>query len=133
MNTHPRSQACLGVAKRRIHEISIDEVHERQDRGEPRFEIVDVRDEEAWRAGHIPGARHLAQGALELEIANAIPDTVGEVVVYGDHGLQSLLAAATLLQNGYSNVSSLAGGWRQWISGGGGRSRSEVPRGRDVT
>jgi rhodanese-related sulfurtransferase len=38
---------------------------------------------------------------------------------FGDHGLQSLLAAATLLQKGYSNVSSLAGGWRQWISNGG--------------
>ncbi len=119
MSTSPRSQQRIGVAKRRIQEISIDEVHERQDRGEPRFEIVDVRDEAAWREGHIPGARHLAQAALELEIASAIPDTVGEVVVYGDHGLESLLAAATLLQKGYSNVSSLAGGWRQWISGGG--------------
>jgi len=106
-------------AKRRIHEISIDEVHDRQDRGEPRFEIVDVRDDDAWRAGHIPGARHLAQGVLELEIAKAIPDTIGEVVVYGERGLQSLLAATTLLQKGYSNVSPLAGGWCQWISGGG--------------
>ena len=61
----------------------------------------------------------LAQGVLELEIAKAIPDTIGEVVVYGERGLQSLLAATTLLQKGYSNVSPLAGGWCQWISGGG--------------
>ena len=85
---------------------------------------VAVRGEE-WRflqnakVRHIPGARHLAQGVLELEIAKAIPDTIGEVVVYGERGLQSLLAATTLLQKGYSNVSSLAGGWGQWISGGG--------------
>jgi rhodanese-related sulfurtransferase len=119
MITSPRSQTLVSEAKRRIHEISIDEVHERQDRGEPRFEIVDVRDENAWRTGHIPGARHLAQDMLDSEIAKMIPDTIGEVVVYGERGRQSLLAAATLLQKGYSNVSSLAGGWRQWISGGG--------------
>jgi rhodanese-related sulfurtransferase len=57
MKTSPQSQTLVRDA---IHEISIDEVHARQDRGEPRFEIVDVRDEDAWRAGHIPGARHLA-------------------------------------------------------------------------
>ncbi len=119
MNTSPRPQAVVSDAKRPIHEISIDEVHEKQDRGEPRFEIVDVRDEEAWRAGHIPGARHLAQSALELEIANVIPDSLGEVVVYGERGLQSLLAAATLVKEGYLNVWSLAGGWRHWISEGG--------------
>jgi rhodanese-related sulfurtransferase len=119
MNTSPRSQTLVSDAKRRIHEISIDEVHERQDRGEPRFEIVDVRDEDAWHGGHIPGARHVAQDVLDSEIAKTIPDTTGEVVVYGERGLQSLLAAATLLQKGYSNVSSLAGGWCQWISGGG--------------
>jgi rhodanese-related sulfurtransferase len=106
-------------AKRRIHEISADEVQARQDRGEPRCEIVDVRDEDAWHAGHIPGARHLAQDMLKLGIAKAIPDTLGEVVVYGERGIQSLLAAATLLKGGYWNVASLAGGWRQWISEGG--------------
>jgi rhodanese-related sulfurtransferase len=119
MKASPLFQTLVRDAQRRIHEISIDEVHERQDRGEPRFEIVDVRDDDAWRARHIPGARHLAQGVLDLEIAKAIPDTIGEVVVYGERGLQSLLAATTLLQKGYSNVSTLAGGWRQWISGGG--------------
>jgi rhodanese-related sulfurtransferase len=119
MKTSPQLQTLVSDAQRRIHEISIDEVHERQDRGEPRFEIVDVRDEDAWCAGHIPGARHLAQGVLELDVARAIPDTIGEVVVHGEHGLQSLLAATTLRQKGYSNVSSLAGGWQQWISGGG--------------
>src|SRR5580698_4252929 len=92
MKASPLFQTLARDAQRRIHEISIDEVHERQDRGEPRFEIVDVRDDDAWRAGHIPGARHLAQGVLDLEIAKAIPDTIGEVVVYGERGLQSLLA-----------------------------------------
>ena len=78
-----------------------------------------MRDENAWCGGHIPGTRHLAEGVLELEIEKAIPDTSGEVVVYGEGGLQSVLAAATLLRMGYGKVSPLAGGWRQWISGGG--------------
>src|SRR5580692_471826 len=107
MNPFGRPRRLANGVKGRIHELSIDEVHERQDRGEPRFEIVDVRDEEAWREGHIPGARHLAHGALEIEVAKAIPDHVGDVVVYGERGLQSLLAAATLLEAGYLNVSSL--------------------------
>jgi rhodanese-related sulfurtransferase len=119
MNPSPQPQTLIDGTHRRIPEVSIDEVHERQDRGEPRCEIVDVRDEGDWRAGHIPGARHLARGVLEIEMKKAIPDTIDEVVVYGERGLQSVLAAATLFKMGYANVSSLAGGWHQWISEGG--------------
>jgi rhodanese-related sulfurtransferase len=119
MNPSPLSQTRVDDAPRRIPEVSVDEVHERQGRGEPGCEIVDVRDDDAWRAGHIPGARHLARGVLELEIEKAIPDAIDEVVVYGERGLQSVLAAATLFKMGYANVSSLAGGWHQWISEGG--------------
>jgi rhodanese-related sulfurtransferase len=70
-------------------------------------------------SGAHPGARHLAQSALAGDVANVSPDTVGDVVVYGDRGPQSRLADATLFRVGYSNVSSLAEGWRSWISEGG--------------
>src|ERR1022692_265908 len=64
MSTSPRIQKFVNDDKKRIHQSSIDEIHEKQDRGEPRLELVDVRDEDAWRGGHIPGARHLAEGVL---------------------------------------------------------------------
>jgi sulfur-carrier protein adenylyltransferase/sulfurtransferase len=108
-----------GGEQKRVREISIDDVHERQDRGEPRFEILDVRDDAAWRAGHIPGARHFAPAVLEREVEKAIPDTAGEIVVYCERGLQSARAAATLVRKGYTRVSSLAGGWQRWVSEGG--------------
>jgi sulfur-carrier protein adenylyltransferase/sulfurtransferase len=119
VNTSPGLKAVPDGAEKRVREVTIDEVHEKQDRGEPRFEIVDVRDDAAWRAGHIPGARHLAPAVLEREVEKAIPDTAGEVVVYCERGLQSARAAATLVRRGYTRVSSLAGGWQRWVSEGG--------------
>jgi rhodanese-related sulfurtransferase len=119
MNPFSRVKAVPRDARKRARELTIDEVHERQDRGEPRFEIVDVRDEVAWRAGHVPGARHFAEAVLEREVEKAIPDAAGEVVVYGEGGLDSARAAATLVRKGYARTMSLAGGWQRWISEGG--------------
>jgi rhodanese-related sulfurtransferase len=106
-------------AKTHRRQISIEELHERQGTGEGRYEIVDVRDDDAWRAGHIPGARHLAKDVLERDVDRAIPDRGGEVVLYCDGGAQSTLAAATLLRMGYVGAVALIGGFQEWVARGG--------------
>lgn len=79
--------------------------------------IVDVREQSEWDEGFIPGAVHVPRGFLESRIAGvAKPDQ--RIVVNCAGGARSLLAAQTLRQMGYSDVSSLAGGFADWKRGG---------------
>jgi len=87
--------------------------------------LVDVREGEEFRAGHLPGAIHLPRGFLELDAEVKIPDRNTELVVYCVTGTRSLLAAGTLRQMGYSRVSVLTGGFSGWRQFG---FPFEVPR-----
>ncbi len=80
--------------------------------------VLDVREADAFAAGHIPGARHLARGQLELSVNDAIPDPTMRVVVYCDYGKVSTLAAATLRRLGFMRASALDGGMKAWREAG---------------
>lgn len=113
MDHSPRFLAlCEGVVAK-IVEISIDEVAEKLKRGD-RFELVDVREQSEYAAGHIGEARHLGKGVIERDIEKAIPDPSTEIVLYCGGGFRSALAAENLGRMGYTNVRSMAGGWRGW-------------------
>jgi len=73
-----------------------------------------VREEEEWRRGHVPGARHLCKGIIERDIEAAVPDRDAELVLYCGGGFRSALAADNLQKMGYTRVVSMAGGWRAW-------------------
>ncbi len=86
--------------------------------------VVDVREQSEWDEGHVPGAVHVPRGFLESRIAGvARPDQ--RIVVTCAAGARSLLAAQTLRQMGYTDVSSLAGGFADWKRGG---HAFDVPR-----
>jgi sulfur-carrier protein adenylyltransferase/sulfurtransferase len=86
--------------------------------------VVDVREQSEWDEGFIPGAVHVPRGSLESRIAGvAKPDQ--RIVVSCAVGARSLLAAQTLRQMGYTDVSSLAGGFVDWKRGG---HAFDVPR-----
>lgn len=74
--------------------------------------VVDVREDREWVAGHLKGAIHIGRGVLERDIEGLCPDRSTEVVLYCGGGSRSVLAAKSLADMGYTNVSSLAGGWR---------------------
>ena len=76
--------------------------------------ILDVREEAAFRAGHIPGARHLPRGQLELRVNDEIPDPTLRIVTYCEFGKISTLAAATLRQLGFVRTVALDGGMKTW-------------------
>jgi rhodanese-related sulfurtransferase len=118
MDHSPRFLALVTEVKTRVHEITIDEVRSKLTRGEP-FELVDVREDSEWDAGHIRGARHLGRGILERDIEKAIPDNHAEIVLYCGGGFRSALAADNLRQMGYTRVLSMAGGFRDWLATGG--------------
>ena len=76
--------------------------------------ILDVREEGAFKAGHIPGARHLPRGQLELRVNDEIPDPTVRIVTCCEFGKISTLAAATLRQLGYLRAVALDGGLEAW-------------------
>lgn len=76
--------------------------------------VLDVREADEFEQGAIPGATFLPRGILERDIANIIPDTGSELVLYCAAGARSALAAASLKEMGYERVTSLAGGFERW-------------------
>lgn len=81
--------------------------------------FLDVRTEGEWNEGHIPDAVHVDRGFLEMQIATVQPDRSAQIICYCASGTRSLFAASTLLDMGYNNVSSLAGGIDAWRQAGG--------------
>jgi sulfur-carrier protein adenylyltransferase/sulfurtransferase len=80
--------------------------------------LVDVREEDEWSEGHIPGAVHVPRGFLESRIERVAPDRAQPVVLYCASGSRSAFAAKTLEELGYENVVSLAGGFTDWKRNG---------------
>jgi rhodanese-related sulfurtransferase len=76
--------------------------------------ILDVREDAAFRAGHIPTARHLPRGQLELRVNEEIPDPTLRIVTCCEFGKISTLAAATLRQLGFMRAVALDGGMKAW-------------------
>ncbi len=81
--------------------------------------VFDVREESEWTAGHVAGAAHLGKGIIERDIERTVPDVAAPIVLYCGGGFRSALAADALQQMGYTNVLSMAGGWRGWLEADG--------------
>jgi thiosulfate sulfurtransferase len=93
-----------------VKEIELEEGKARLESGAAVF--VDVRDAGSFREAHIPGAVHLNDQTVETFVAQA--DKQKPVVVYCYHGHTSLGGAAYLMENGFSDVVSLKGGFELW-------------------
>ena len=104
-------------AKSRVKETNVPQVKQRLDKGE-KFVLVDVREDNEWEKGHIPGAVHLGRGIIERDVETKYPDKSTELVLYCGGGFRSALSADNLQKMGYKNVSSMDGGWRGWTESG---------------
>src|SRR6185312_10418877 len=80
--------------------------------------VLDVRERDAYEAGHIPGARLLPRGQLELRVDKELPDPTARIVTCCEIGRISTLAAATLRAMGYQRVVALDGGMKSWTEAG---------------
>jgi rhodanese-related sulfurtransferase len=112
----PAFLKLVNDAKSRVREISVEDTRRRLEKGS--VHVVDVREESEWKAGHIEGAEYMGRGVLERDIEEKIPDKSAELILYCGGGFRSALSADNLQRMGYSNVSSMAGGWREWNSKG---------------
>ena len=109
----PRFLQIVQDAKKRVKELTVDQVKAKLDRGE-QFHLVDVREESEFAKDHLPGALHLGKGVIERDVEERIPDTGAEIVLYCGGGFRSALAADNLQKMGYKNVLSMDGGIRGW-------------------
>ena len=104
-------------AKRKIRETNVEEVKTKLDRGDI-FHLVDVREESEWNKGHITNAMYIGRGVIERDIEKKINNTEAEIILYCGGGFRSALSADNLQKMGYSNVSSMDGGYSGWVKAG---------------
>jgi rhodanese-related sulfurtransferase len=102
-------------ARSRVLEVNVEQALERTGRG---ARLIDVREDNEWQRGHAAGAEHLGRGVIERDIETAVPDHHAELILYCGGGYRSALAADNLQRMGYTNVYSLAGGWKAWQDAG---------------
>ena len=105
-------------AKTRIKEVTVTDTKERMKQN-PAAKLIDVREDNEWDAAHAAGAIHLGKGIIERDIETTVPDKSTELILYCGGGYRSALAADALEKIGYTNVFSMAGGWKAWRDSGG--------------
>jgi molybdopterin/thiamine biosynthesis adenylyltransferase/rhodanese-related sulfurtransferase len=107
----------LAQVKDEIDEVSSPDVLGRLGEME-RPLLLDVREQDEWQEGHLPGAVHIPRGNLESRVEAVIPDRSREIIVYCAAGARSAFAAKSLIELGYDNVTSMAGGFSDWKRNG---------------
>lgn len=113
----PNVQAYLKEIKSRIIECDVREVKEAVDKRKGTC-IIDVREQDEYVQGYIPGALWIPRGFLELRIEDKVPERDREIILYCAGGNRSAFAARSLQELGYTNVKSLAGGFSAWKRAG---------------
>jgi len=107
--------AIVQDAKSRIREVSVDEARERMEDGAT---LIDVREDTEWNEAHAAGAKHMGRGVIERDVVQTFPDKNTELILYCGGGYRSALATDMLQKMGYTNVWSMAGGWKAWKDSG---------------
>jgi rhodanese-related sulfurtransferase len=102
-------------AKSRVREVSPTEASQMQANGAV---LIDVRESDEFAKGHAQGAVHLSRGVIELRIEALVPDVSRPILCYCGGGSRSALAADSLQRMGYTNVASVAGGFKAWRESG---------------
>jgi rhodanese-related sulfurtransferase len=117
MKHSPQFLKLVSEAKTRVKETNVVDVMRRMESGE-KFLLLDVREDNEWANGHLPGAVHMGRGIIERDIETRVPETATKVILYCGGGFRSALAADNLQKMGYTNVESMDGGWRGWVEAG---------------
>jgi adenylyltransferase/sulfurtransferase len=111
-------QDIMAEARKEIPEVTAQQVNELLKNNGKSPVVLDVRESDEWRQGHLEGALPLPRGFLEIKVESAVPDKNSPIIAYCAGGVRSLLAAKAMKEMGYQNVSSMAGGYAAWKNGG---------------
>ena len=107
----------IAEARQVVPEEGPDQLERRLESGEP-VAVIDVRDPDEYRDGHIEAATNISRGFLEFRIGGTVSDPKTPVVLYCQTGLRSVLAAKQLKELGYEHVINLQGGYAKWAQSG---------------
>ncbi|HEV7839749.1 MAG TPA: rhodanese-like domain-containing protein [Gemmatimonadaceae bacterium] len=116
MKHSPGFLKLVDDAKSRVREVTVAETQQKLESG--KVLLIDVREESEWEAGHARGALHMGKGVIERDIEGRVPNKNAELILYCGGGFRSALSVDSLQRMGYTNVASMAGGWRAWQAGG---------------
>lgn len=98
--------------------MSLAELRARVAAAEDDLIVLDVRERDAYETAHIPGARLLPRGQLELRVNQELPDPTRRILTCCELGYISTLAAATLREMGFTHAVALDGGMKAWREAG---------------
>lgn len=90
--------------------ISAEDLQKKRQSGS--VQLIDVRNQDEWDAGHIPDAQHIMLGHLPDRL-NEIPKDK-DIAVNCQSGKRAAIAASVLQKNGFKNVINLQGGYGDW-------------------
>lgn len=107
----------VNEAKTRIQETTVAETQKKLS-SDSNVKLIDVREDKEWAAAHAAKSIHLGKGIIERDIEQLVPDKSTELILYCGGGYRSALAADVLQTMGYTNVFSMAGGWKAWQESG---------------
>jgi molybdopterin/thiamine biosynthesis adenylyltransferase/rhodanese-related sulfurtransferase len=107
----------MDESRREIKELSVQEAKELLEKN-GKFLLLDVREKDEFREGHLEKAISLPRGFLEIKVESTIPDKSTPILAYCAGGVRSLLAAKSLKDMGYENVISMSGGYTAWKTEG---------------
>src|SRR5579872_3696886 len=106
------SKNIIDEARKDIPQLDIDAARKLMEK--PETVVIDVRESDEWRQGHLPNAIAIPRGFLELRVEEKVPDHNAPVILQCASGTRSLLAARALKELGYTNVYNLVGGFNSW-------------------
>jgi glyoxylase-like metal-dependent hydrolase (beta-lactamase superfamily II)/rhodanese-related sulfurtransferase len=108
----------LAEAAATVPFMSLQELLAQVETGDNALLILDVRERDAYHAGHVPGAKSLPRGQLELRVNQELPNPTRRILTCCELGQISTLAAATLRSMGFVRAVALDGGMKAWREAG---------------
>jgi rhodanese-related sulfurtransferase len=105
-------------ALRVVGQTSLEDARAAFDAGPAAATFLDIREPNEIAIGAIPDALVIPRGRLESDAPDWLFDPHGRIICYCSSGKRSALAAKTLQEMGFTNVTTLAGGYAAWRDGG---------------
>lgn len=90
--------------------LSVDEVNSK--RHDENIIVIDIRDSEAYQAGHIPGAVHFDKNELNTFMQNT--DKKQAIIFYCYRGISCQTVAQYFSEQGFTEIYSMDGGFEAW-------------------
>lgn len=105
-------------AKKSVTELPPSEIHNKLT--SPNTLLIDVREPDEYRQGHIAGSVNIPRGMLEFKISNepALQNLTRSIIVYCKTSGRAALSVIAMQSMGFQNVLSMAGGFDAWVAEG---------------